>query len=142
MQVTVARFDAAARDAALLAVHELLASVHREAMTNAHTHPVRTLSGRWLAAVLGWAAIAVVVLGAGYEALVATGVIGLGGEPGGGPPGDTIVMVSAITALLTGAATLAVCACIPVAAARITRAQIALFAPACPLRRRAPLITA
>lgn len=54
--------------------------------------------------------IAVVALDAGYEALVALGGIGLGREPGAGPPGDDVAVLSAIAALVAGSALLAVAA--------------------------------
>jgi hypothetical protein len=63
-----------------------------------------------------WAAIAVVALGAGYEALVALGVIGLGSSPGAAPPGDSVAVLSAVAALLAASALLAVAAGRPAAA--------------------------
>lgn len=75
-----------------------------------------------------WAALFVISFAAGYEALVAFGVIGVGEVPGDGAPGGDVVLVAGMLALLAGAV---VCA---FAAARERprhRLVWILLAPAC-----------
>jgi hypothetical protein len=72
-----------------------------------------------------WTALAVILAGTLYEALVALGVIHLGGEPGEGPVGAGAVLAAALLAMLVGA----IAVVWPSAA--VTRAQlVALLAPA------------
>lgn len=57
-----------------------------------------------LPSIAGLAVVAVLVVAAAYEALVAFGAIELGSEPGAGPPGEGLVLLCALVAMLVGAA--------------------------------------
>lgn len=52
---------------------------------------------------LAVAVLVVLAAATAYEALVALGVVGLGDEPGQGPPGESIATTAAVLALLLGA---------------------------------------
>jgi uncharacterized PurR-regulated membrane protein YhhQ (DUF165 family) len=52
---------------------------------------------------VAWACVAVLVLAAGYEALVALEVIGIGAGPGEGAPGAGVVLAAALLAYAVGA---------------------------------------
>ena len=63
-----------------------------------------------LPSILAWAAAAILLFAAGYEALQALGVLEIGPQPGQTPTGETSVLTVAILTLAGGGLALLLCA--------------------------------